>query len=204
MTYSVTLTDVSISVKHKLKNVEQVNTDLGVIWNKSYFFGGHSNNICVIANTNLHVASVWLFTFSINMFSATQNLKAAISFEDFPHQKWFYQFQQSLLVRVWPWWCVWAGRGYSCPDSWCILTRRCWGGGLSATGSPTAGLPPHCPCWRWWQLYLQQHPRVSRSCPLRRRSVGSCQGSSWPGGFKVGNGEVVILIMNVTKSAHCV
>lgn len=49
-------------------------------------FWGHSNNICVIANTNLHVASVWLFTFSINMFSATQNLKVAISFEDFPHQ----------------------------------------------------------------------------------------------------------------------
>lgn len=92
-------------------------------------------------------------------------------------------------LRVWPWWCVWAGQGCSCPDSWCILTRRCWGGGLSATGSPAAGLPRHCPGWRWWRLYLHQHPRVSRSYPLRQRSVGSCQGSSWPGGFKSTGGQ---------------
>lgn len=121
---------------------------------------------------------------------------------DLPHLKWFYQFQQSLLVRLWPWWCVWAGWGCSCQDSWCILTRRCWGGGPSATGSPTAGLPPQCPGWRWWQLCLQQHPRVSRSCPLRLRSVGSCQGSSTPGGFKVDRVHTVckIVLWNVHSS----
>lgn len=98
--------------------------------------------------------------------------------------QWFYPEIASFNSWGWPWLCVWAGWGCSCPSSWCILTRRCWGGGLSATGTPAAGLSRRSPGWRWWQPWLHRHPRASRSCPLRQRSVESCQGSSWPVGEK--------------------
>lgn len=89
------------------------------------------------------------------------------------------------LLGFWPWWCVWVGQDCSCPDSWCILTEKCWGGAAPATSSPAAGRSRPCPIWRWSRPYRRRHPTASPSCPLRQRSAECCRGSSWPGKHNV-------------------
>lgn len=88
------------------------------------------------------------------------------------------------LLGFWPWWCVWVGQDCSCPDSWCILTEKCWGGAAPATSSPAAGRSRPCPIWRWSRPYRRRHPTASPSCPLRQRSAECCRGSSWPAEHK--------------------